>query len=96
MKSNLAPADEIQKIREQVKALRKREADLKALLISGEAAKEGHFVRARLLTRKSRRFDRKAAEAELGDLSRFSKETETIVLKLETITDDDDDFDLIE
>lgn len=94
MSSNLPPADEILQIREQIKALKTREAELKALIVSGEASKEGNFVRARLITRKSKRFDRQAAETELGDLTRFLVETEATILKLETI--EDDDFDLVE
>lgn len=62
MSSNLHPVDEIQKIREQVKALKAREAELKAMIVSGEASKEGQFVRAQLITRKSKRFNRQAAE----------------------------------
>ncbi len=94
MSSNLPPVDEILKIREQIKALKAREAELKALIVSGEASKEGHFVRAQLITRKSKRFDRQAAEAELGDLTRFLVETEATILKLEAI--EDDGFDLLE
>ena len=87
MLSNLAPADEIQRIREQVKALKAREAELKALIVSGEVGKEGQFFRAKLITRKSKRFDRRAAEAEFGDLDRFLVETETTMLRLEAIDD---------
>jgi len=94
MSSNLPPVDEILKIREQIKALKAREAELKALIVSGEASTEGHFVRARLITRKSKRFDRQAAEVELGDLTRFLVETKVTILKLEAIKDDD--FDLVE
>jgi len=94
MLPNLAPVDEIQKIREQIKTLKAREAELKSLIVSGEASKEGHFVRARLIARKSKRFDRQAAEAELGDLTRFLVETEATILKLEPI--EEDDFSLLE
>lgn len=94
MSSNLHPVDELQKIREQVKALKAREAELKAMIVSGEASKEGQFVRAHLITRKSKRFNRQAAEAELGSIDRFLVETEATILKLETI--EGDDFDLVE
>jgi len=94
MSSNLHPADEIQKIRERVKELKTREAELKAMIITGEASKEGQFVRAQLITRKSKRFNRQAAETELGSLDRFLVETEATILKLEII--EDDDLDLVE
>ena len=94
MSSNLRPVDEIQKIREQVKALKAREAELKAMIVSGEASMEGQFVRAQLIARMSKRFNRQAAEAELGSLDRFLVETEATILKLEII--EDDDFDLVE
>ena len=89
--TNLHTIDEI---REQVKALKAREAELKAMIVSGEASKEVQFVRAQLITRKSKRFNRQAAEAELGSLDRFLVETEATILKLEII--EDDDFDLVE
>jgi cob(I)alamin adenosyltransferase len=94
MSSNLHPVDEIQKIREQIKALKAREAELKAMIVSGEAPKEGQFVRARLITRKSKRFNCQAAEAELGSIDRFLVETEATILKLEII--EDDGFNLVE
>ena len=94
MSSNLRPVDEIQKIREQVKALKTREAELKAMILSGETSQEGQFVRAQLITRKSKRFNRQAAEVELGSLDRFLVETEATILKLEII--EDDDFDPVE
>jgi hypothetical protein len=89
MLSNLHPADEIQKIREQVKELKAREAELKAQIVSGKASKEGQFVRAQLFTQVTRRFDRQAAEAEFGNVDRFFVETKALVLKLEEIDDDD-------
>jgi len=84
----------IDEIREQVKALKARKAELKAMIVSGEASKEVQFVRAQHITRKSKRFNRQAAEAELGSLDRFLVETEATILKLEII--EDDDFDLVE
>jgi hypothetical protein len=94
MLSNLAPVDEVQKIREQIKELKAREAELKALIVSGEASKDGQIMRARLITRKSKRFDRQAAEAELGDLTRFLVETEATILKLEPI--EEENYSLVE
>ena len=40
----------------------------------------GDFALAHFTKRNSNRFDRKAAEAELGDLSRFEVKSETVAL----------------
>lgn len=47
---------------------------------SGELEMAGDFALAHFVKRNSSRFDRKAAEAELGDLSRFDVKTETAAL----------------
>lgn len=83
--SNLKPADELMTIRERIKNLQAREKELKAGMQSGELSLEGDFAIARLTQRKSSRFDKKAAEAELGDLSRFNKQFETTALLVEEL-----------
>lgn len=80
MTTNLKPADELLSIRQRIKALQAREDEIKAGMKSGELEMSGDFALASLSTRNSSRFDRKAAENELGDLSRFEVKTEITVL----------------
>ena len=80
MATNLKPADELLSIRQRIKALQAREDEIKAGMKSGELEMSGDFALASLSTRNSSRFDRKAAENELGDLSRFEVKTEITVL----------------
>ena len=84
---NFKPADELAAIRERIKQLKAREAEIKAGMLDGSIEMSGDYSLARIVTRKSRRFDRKAAEAELGDLSRFMVETETQTLLIEEMDD---------
>lgn len=78
--TNLKPADELLTIRQRIKALQAREAEIKEAMISGGAELAGDFAIAELKERAASRFDRKAAEAELGDLSRFENKTTQTVL----------------
>lgn len=80
MTTNLKPADELLSIRHKIKALQEREAELKDGMKSGALEMNGDFAIAHFVQRNSSRFDRKAAEAELGDLSRFDVKTETAAL----------------
>ena len=80
MTINLKPADELLTIRQRIKALQAREDEIKSAMKSGEMEMAGDFALAHFVTRKSSRFDRKAAEAELGDLSRFDVKSETVAL----------------
>lgn len=80
MTTNLKPADELLSIRQRIKALQARADEIKAGMESGELEMSGDFALAHFIRRNSSRFDRKAAEAELGDLSRFEKQTEVSVL----------------
>jgi len=83
--SNLKPADELLTIRERIKNLQAREKELKAGMMAGDLSLDGDFAIARLSKRKSTRFDKKAAEEELGDLSRFNKQSETTALLIEEL-----------
>lgn len=90
MTTNLKPADELLSIRQRIKALQAREDEIKVEMKSGDIAMSGDFALASLSTRISSRFDRKAAEKELGDLSRFDVKTEVTVLtvtELEQVTE---------
>ncbi|MFA9231843.1 MAG: hypothetical protein ACEQSU_14030 [Microgenomates group bacterium] len=78
--TNLKPADELLSVRQKIKALQAREAELKDALSMPGADMSGDFAVASLVKRASSRFDRKAAEAELGSLARFDVKGETIAL----------------
>ena len=83
--TNLKPADELLTIRNKVKELQAREAEIKAGMQSGELDTAGDFAIATLAIRKTTRFDKKAAEAELGDLSRFNVTGESVTLLIEEL-----------
>lgn len=82
MTTNLKPADELLSIRQQIKMLQAREAEIKEAMIAGDMETSGHFAIAEISERETKRFDRKAAEAELGDLSRFDVKSASTVLKV--------------
>lgn len=86
---NMKPADELLFVRERIKELQAREAELKDGFKFGELDTAGDYAIVILTKRKSKRFDRKAAEAELGSLSRFDVEGETAVLRVEELTNPD-------
>jgi hypothetical protein len=85
MTTNLKPADELLTIRRKIKELQERESELKDGMLSGEIDMGGDFAVARLVKRASTRFDRKAAEKELGSLSRFEVKGETIALLVDEL-----------
>jgi hypothetical protein len=78
--TNMKPADELLSVRQKIKQLQDREAEIKNGMRAGDMVMDGDFAIARLVKRKSTRFDKKAAEAELGDLSRFNVSSESTVL----------------
>lgn len=80
MITNLKPADELLSIRQRIKALQAREDEIKAAMISGEMEMNGDFAVAHFVIRRTSRFDRKAAEAEMGSLARFDVKSETTAL----------------
>jgi len=69
--TNLKPADELKSIRDRIKELQVREAVLREGIIAGTLDAVGVMA------------DRKSAEAELGDLSRFDKPTEVIAVRVQ-------------
>lgn len=85
MTTNMKPADELITIRDRIKKLQEREKELKDGMKSGVLPLEGDFTIARFVKRKSTRFDKKAAEKELGDMSRFNVQSETTVLLVEEL-----------
>jgi len=78
--TNMKPADELFSIRAKIKALQEREAEIKDGMTKGTMSLCGDFAAASIVKRASSRFDRKAAEAELGSLSRFDVKGETVAL----------------
>jgi len=80
MTTNLKPADELLSVRRRIKELQERENELKAGMQSGKMELSGDFAVAHFVKRGSTRFDRKAAEAELGSLARFDVKSETVAL----------------
>lgn len=85
MTTNMKPADELLSVRQKIKALQEREAELKAGMQSGDLSLDGDFALARLMKRNTTRFDRKAAEEELGSLKRFEVKSETVALVVEEL-----------
>lgn len=83
--SNMKPADELFTVRQRIKELQARESELKSGFKAGELDTAGDFALVAITKRKAKRFDRKAAEAELGDLSAFDVETESTVIRVEEL-----------
>lgn len=90
MSTNMHPADELLFIRQRIKEFQVREDELKSGFKSGDLETAGQFSVVTVTKRKSKRFDRKAAEAELGSLSRFEVETESTVIRAEELANPDE------
>ena len=82
MTTNMKPADELLSVRQKIKALEAREAELKAGLQSGEMDLAGDFAIATVTVSKRKTFNRKAAEVELGSLARFETEGEVTTIRV--------------
>lgn len=80
IKTNLKPADELLSIRQRIKELQSREAEIKDGMKSGALDMSGDFAIAYFVKKNTTRFDKKAAEKELGDLSRFNVSGEAAAL----------------
>lgn len=85
MTTNMKPADELLTIRKRIKELQAREKEIADGIKSGVLDGAGDFAIARLSPRSTTRFDKKAAEAALGDLSRFEVTGETVALLIEEL-----------
>ncbi len=85
--SNMKPADELLQIRNRIKELTAREEELKEGFKAGSLSRSGDFAIVSVTKRKAKRFDRKAAEAEVGSLARFDVESEQTVIRVEELTD---------
>lgn len=85
MTTNMKPADELLTIRRKIKDLQSREKEIADAIKSGTMSADGDFAIARLSARSTTRFDRKAAEAELGSLDRFEVKGETVALLVDEL-----------
>lgn len=89
MNTNMKPADELLTLRSRIKELQAREKELTEGIKAGEIDPQGDFAVAFITKRATRRFDRKAAEAEVGDPSKFDVVGETKALRIEELTNPD-------
>lgn len=87
--TNLKPADELLSVRQKIKELQDREKELRNGIVSGDLDTHGDFAAVLITNRKAKRFNRKAAEEELGSLSRFDVETVTTVVRVEELQNPD-------
>ena len=87
--TNLKPADELWSIRQKVKELKAREDELRDGILAGELDTHGDFAIAMITKRNQKRFDRKAAETELGSLSRFDSQAEITMIRVEELSNPD-------
>lgn len=86
---NMKPADELLATRQKIKELQDREKELRDGIVSGDLETHGEFAVVLITKRKAKRFDRKAAEKEIGSLSRFDIETESTVVRVEELQNPD-------
>lgn len=87
--SNMKPADELLFVRQKIKDLQARESELKDGFKAGDLDEAGDFAVVSVSKRATKRFDRKAAEASLGDLSAFDVTGESTVIKVEELVNPD-------
>lgn len=80
--TNRKPADELAWLREQIRDLKGREDYIRRMILAGKMDAEGDDFDALPSITVQNRFDRKAAEAELGDLSRFNTKVEVTQLRV--------------
>lgn len=87
MTTNLKPADELLSIRQRIRELQAREAELKDGMASGALSLSGDYAIARFVKRGTSRFDRKAAEAKFGSLAEFDVKGETVALIVDELAE---------
>lgn len=85
--TNMKLADELLSVRQKIKDLQTREGQIKDALSKEGADLSGQFAVAFFVKRGSTRFDRKAAEAELGSLARFDVKGETVALMVNELAE---------
>lgn len=82
MTRNMPPADELAWTREEIKRLKTREEELRKHLIEREDDRFGDSVVVTVADQERKRFDRKAAEQELGPLNRFDVTSKSKTLRI--------------
>ena len=87
--TNMKPADEFLQIKQKIKELKAREAELRDGFLAGDLDVSGDFSAIRLTQRKAKKFDRKSAELRVGDLSRFDLITTSNVVIVEELQNPD-------
>lgn len=87
--TNRKPADELAWLRERIKELQANEDYIKRMIREGKMSPHGDEFRAEVQTKTQSRFDKKAAEEELGDLSRFKYDVDVTMVRLVPVTDDE-------
>lgn len=80
-RSNMAPADELELVRAELKRLRAREAALRAQVLENGGAEPGQDWRVEVVEQRRRTLDRAALPAEVAEDPRFWKETVSRVVK---------------
>jgi len=83
--NNMKPADEFLMVKQKIKELKEREAQLRDGFLSGEFSQSGDFAAVKAAEQSRKNFDRKAAESAVGDLSRFDIQTTSIVVRVEEL-----------
>lgn len=78
---NMAPADELELVRAELKRLRAREAALRAQVLEDGGAMPGQDWRVEVVEQRRRSLDRAALPPEIADDPRYWKETVTRVVK---------------
>jgi len=89
MKTNMLPCDRLFVVRAKIKELQGEEAEIKEQIKNDPELLKGNFTVGTMTTRTTKRFDRKAAENELGDLSRFDTQGVSHILKVTEIPNPD-------
>ncbi len=85
MSANVPPADELAALRDTIAALKKREAELRTLMLSDPSARTGNAYLAEIVTVTQERFDVKEFRANHPDLAAeytFPNKVEKVELRV--------------
>jgi hypothetical protein len=86
---NTSPADELASIREQVRVLQRREAELRAIMLSDPAARSGKRFVASIKASKQRRIDADRLRRDYPDVAAaVTIEVSMQMIVLSGVTDD--------
>ncbi|MEM6906034.1 MAG: hypothetical protein AAF568_09085 [Pseudomonadota bacterium] len=84
---NLSPADELGLLRDEIRRLKAREAELREALISEPAARRGADFRVEVKEQTRRTFDRTLLPPEITDDPRFWKTSVSQVVKVVSLAE---------